>query len=204
MMINEGPNDPDIFKVIFMAGTPGAGKSTIAKYIQSGTGLKMVNFDELYEYLKLRSGRNIDFGRIDKLLSAKMDAYLNGRLGMIIDKTSQDYRMVSQLKNIFDKLGYDVAMVFVNTPLNIAKQRVLKRASETGRHVSADYLERAYNNVTNNLGKYQSDFSGNLFIVDNSERFDIRDVSKRIQKFLNKPHNHIAKKWIDSYYDRKK
>ena len=56
-LLLEGPRDPGIFKAIFMAGCPGSGKGTVIRAIfgtDSGTtyqGLKIVNPDQLYEYL---------------------------------------------------------------------------------------------------------------------------------------------------------
>ena len=37
--VDEGVHDPHIFKAVFMAGSPGAGKSTIANKLFAGTGL---------------------------------------------------------------------------------------------------------------------------------------------------------------------
>ena len=41
--MEEGVNDPHIFKAVFMAGGPGSGKSFVAKKMLAGTGLKMLN-----------------------------------------------------------------------------------------------------------------------------------------------------------------
>ena len=49
--VDEGVNDPHIFKAVFMAGGPGSGKSFVAKNILSGTGLRSIDSDEVYEYL---------------------------------------------------------------------------------------------------------------------------------------------------------
>ena len=199
-MINEGPNDPNIFKIVFMAGTPGAGKSTVSKHIKAGTGLKMVNLDDLYEYLKNRKKQDVDFGKVDKLLTNQINTYIDGRLGMIVDKTGQDYGVVSKMKKVFESLGYQTSMVFVNTPLEIAKKRVLKRSKEIGRDVDPDYIEKAYANLIQNLGKYQNDFGNNLIIVDNKTGIDVKALEKNVRKFLSEPITHVAKQWVDGYY----
>jgi predicted ABC-type ATPase len=55
-------NDPGIFKAVFMAGCPGSGKGTVLRTIfgtnagTTHTGLKIVNSDQLYEYLLTSSG----------------------------------------------------------------------------------------------------------------------------------------------------
>ena len=49
--LSEGPNDPAIFKAIFLAGGPGSGKSYVANKLLTGQGLRPVNSDDVYEYL---------------------------------------------------------------------------------------------------------------------------------------------------------
>ena len=50
--VTEGIHDPNIFKAVFMAGAPGSGKSTIAKKLFAGTGMKVLNVDDFYNYLR--------------------------------------------------------------------------------------------------------------------------------------------------------
>ena len=47
---NEGPNDPAIFKAIFLAGGPGSGKSFIVgRTGLPALGFKVVNSDDAFE-----------------------------------------------------------------------------------------------------------------------------------------------------------
>jgi predicted ABC-type ATPase len=191
--LTEGPRDPHIFKAIFMAGIPGSGKSTISKLISSGTGLKTIDFDEIRKALKNVS----DFNKIDSLIQSRYNLYINGRLGLIIDKTSQDYNKVIELKTELESIGYDTLMIYVNTDLEIAKSRATERFKATGREVSPDYIDSAFKNLSRNIGLYQSDFQGNFIIVDNTEKANVKFLEKTIQTFLNKPpSNKIAKDWI--------
>ena len=51
--LQEGLYDPNIFKAFFLAGGPGSGKSYVVKKSTGGTGLKIVNSDDIFEkYLK--------------------------------------------------------------------------------------------------------------------------------------------------------
>ena len=51
--LQEGLNDPNIFKAFFLAGGPGSGKSYVVRKTTGGTGLKIVNSDDAFEkYLK--------------------------------------------------------------------------------------------------------------------------------------------------------
>ena len=51
--MNEGPNDPHIFKAIFLAGGPGSGKGFVVKNLigRDQYALKVVNSDDVYEKL---------------------------------------------------------------------------------------------------------------------------------------------------------
>ena len=86
--VNEGINDPGIFKAIFLAGGPGSGKSYVAgqlfgiptKVNISAYGLKMVNQDtELENFLKKY------FGTVD------IDNMPDALFRQLTDPTSKDY-----------------------------------------------------------------------------------------------------------------
>ena len=47
--LQEGLQDPNIFKAFFLAGGPGSGKSYVVRYTTGGTGLRVVNSDDVFE-----------------------------------------------------------------------------------------------------------------------------------------------------------
>lgn len=81
----------------------------------------------------------------------------------------------------------------------VSFDKLSDREKIINRKVDADYLEKSHKNITSNLGRYQSEFKDNLIIVDNETTFDEPMLSKKINRFLNKPINHIAQKWIKNY-----
>ena len=87
-------------------------------------------------------------------------------------------------------------MVFVNTSLEVAKERNLKR----DRVLPDDLLEKSWKDVQNNMGKFQNLFGGNFRIVDNTVYRPIaKEVQKAVNKFVRKPvYNPIGKKWIQT------
>ena len=113
--IEEGPNDPHIFKAVFLAGGPGSGKSFVAGKMLRGTGLKTVNSDEIYEYLMTKKGMDMSDPEViaskdgqetrnkAKDLTNKRQGdldsgrggYLQGRLGLVIDGTGKDVQKVA-------------------------------------------------------------------------------------------------------------
>jgi len=202
--------DPNIFKAFFLAGGPGSGKSYVVKKSTGGTGLKIVNSDDVFEkYLKqarldfkmqAAQGKQRDALRTRaKAVTAKRkDNYLEGRLGLVIDGTGKDYGKISSQAAGLKQLGYDVHMIFVNTTLEVALQRNQERARTVPEKIVVD----AWKQVQSNIGKFQSFFGPkNFIIVDNDmpdkdgRLFDY--VFKKVQGLLRrKVDNYIAKAWM--------
>jgi len=202
--------DPNIFKAFFLAGGPGSGKSYVVKKSTGGTGLKIVNSDDVFEkYLKqaqldfkmqASQGKERDIQRAKaKAVTAKRkDNYLEGRLGLVIDGTGKDYGKISSQAAGLKQLGYDVHMIFVNTTLEVALQRNQERARTVPEKIVVD----AWKQVQSNIGKFQSFFGPkNFIIVDNDmpdkdgRLFD--HVFKKVQGLLRrKVDNYIAKAWM--------
>ena len=127
--LQEGLYDPNIFKAFFLAGGPGSGKSYVVKKATGGTGLKIVNSDDIFEkYLaqaKLdfkmqdaQSGeREVQRAKAKKVTDKRKANYIEGRLGLVIDGTGKDFGKISSQAAGLRQVGYDVHMIFVNTSL---------------------------------------------------------------------------------------
>jgi hypothetical protein len=118
---------------------------------------------------------------------------------VVIDGTGKDYDKIAQQAQDLKKLGYDVAMIFVNTNLETAISRDAKR----DRTLGAKEVTKMWNQVQDNIGKFQSLFGQNMIIVDNSEGADWQkgstDAYKKMSKWVARPPSSpMAKKWIDS------
>ena len=229
-MIIEGVDDPGILKCVFMAGGPGSGKSFTAMEIFgidkklknisfASSGLKSVNSDSAFETLLKKNGINPkDLARIEKeepelwdkitatpggirdrakqLTATQKKFYEAGRLGMIIDGTGHVYSKIEKNKKHAESLGYDTYMVFVNTSLEVAQERNKKRE----RQLPTGLVTKSWQDVQNNLGKFQNLFGGNFRIVDNTVYKPIaKQVQKAVNKFVRKPvYNPIGKKWVET------
>jgi len=224
--ISEGINDPGILKAFFMAGGPGSGKSYVAgelfsmpqSEIQStsyATGLKLVNNDIAFERGLKRAG--YDIGKIadyakdkaawaevmkirDKAKSItkkRQSSFIDGRLGQIVDGTGKDYNKIKSYRKLYQDLGYDTYMIFVNTSLEVA----LERNQNRPRKLDDEMVKQMWQEVQNNLGKFQNLFGQDgLIIIDNSNydnQAALKQVEKEIKKRINKPiQNPIGKQWI--------
>ena len=218
-ILTEGVYDPGIFKAVFTAGGPGSGKSYTASTLfgmpekipfVSAKGLKGVNSDQAFEALlgkykmskdlrNLTSKQKLKTAQVRQLAKdltkKRMQHFINSKLGMLIDGTGKDYNKISKYKKRLESEGYDCYMVFVNTDLKVA----LERNNNRDRKVPESIVKKAWQEVSQNLGKYQGLFGGsNMLIVDNSEYKEFEDkVKSKAMQFVNRPiQNHIAKKWI--------
>lgn len=217
--LNEGVYDQGIFKAVFTAGGPGSGKSFTASSLfgipetmpfVSADGLKGVNSDSSFEAYLKQAGLGQDMSNMSpeqyakaqeirkkakKVTAQRMITYINGKLGMLIDGTGKDYKKISKKYKLLKSLGYDCYMVFVNTSLEVALERNKKRP----RVVPEDIVKSSWQDVQNNLGKFQSLFGrSNMLVVDNSKQEKFADeVVKAANSFVKKPiQNHIAKAWV--------
>ena len=58
--LQEGLQDPNIFKAFFLAGGPGSGKSYVVKRTTKMFGMRVVNSDDVFEKLVKSTGMNMD------------------------------------------------------------------------------------------------------------------------------------------------
>ena len=205
--LQEGLNDPNIFKAFFLAGGPGSGKSYVVRKTTGGTGLQIVNSDDAFErYLKIAglsqkmpedetAERDVERARAKRVTSARKSGYIGGRLGIIIDGTGKDYDKIAKQSIQLRQLGYDTHMIFVNTSLDTALERNAKR----DRSVPESIAVKSWKDVQSNIGKFSQHFRQNFIVVDNndSEEDVMTPVFKQIKGLLKKKvKSPIAKQWV--------
>ena len=206
--LQEGVYDPNIFKAIFLAGGPGSGKSYVVRRTTGGLGMKIVNSDDIYEKMLKDAGLETtpediysDEGqeirvRAKGVTKRMQGNFLDGRLGLIIDGTGKDFDKISKQVSGLKQLGYECAMIFVNTSLQTAQERNKMRK----RTLPEKQVETMWNGVQQNMGKFQRLFgASNMIIVDNNDAGEdvFNKVWKRCAMLIRKKvSNPIAKKWI--------
>ena len=231
--VGEGVYDPGILKAFFMAGGPGSGKSFVATElfdfpkgkvgsVSYATGLKLVNNDNAFEKGLKDAGYNagdladlakdpdkwaevmVIRDRAKKLTRGLQNNYLNSRLGQVIDGTGKDFDKISRDRDIYQDLGYDTYMVFVNTSLEVALERNQMRE----RKLDDKMVEKMWKEVQNNLGHFQKLFgSDKMLIVDNSTYGEdlLDQAEQQINKNLGAPvQNPLGKRWIQEQLIAKK
>ena len=136
LVLDEGINDPGIFKAIILAGGPGSGKSKVAATLGlASMGLKVVNSDNYFMHLMKRKGLSLKMPANEfearevaryaaKAVTDKhLTSVVNARLGVIVDSTSGDQAKTKKIINMLKKSGYDVKVIFIETTLETAKAR---------------------------------------------------------------------------------
>lgn len=215
--LEEGVNDPHIFKAVFMAGGPGAGKSYVARKLVGGTGLKTVNSDIAFKWLMDKANLRLDMpddekeerdqvrGRAKEITKNQEDLYMQGRLGLLIDGTGKDIQKISAINKKLKTFGYETKMIFVNTDLETSLVRNQERAEQGDRTVDPAIAKDAWSKVQNNMMAYQQEFGKrNFYVVDNSDgpetderKKNFEAVWKDLHAFLDSAPTHSrAKAWM--------
>ena len=141
-----------------MAGGPGSGKSTVVRLLFQSTGLRLVDLDQ-FEALARKSGATINYDDPHSydpfwhLAQKQKQNYIEGRLGMIIDGTARDLEQILSQKAFLESLGYDTAMIFVNTDHDIAQQRITTRARTQGRKVPPEEASQSWHAAQQKIGR---------------------------------------------------
>lgn len=146
-IITESINDKGILKACFMGGNPGAGKTyTITKVNDGALMPRVVSVDKWGEFLHLDYEKP-EFTRAQTLTENEVFLYVNSMLPIIVDTTSTSTHGVVRRRSILERLGYDTAIIYVQTSLETSIERVLKRNKEGKRIVTVervkDYFEKA-------------------------------------------------------------
>lgn len=196
LLINESIEDKGILKSCFMAGQPGSGKSFVVSKIKSGSiEPRIVNTDKFTEFIA--NYLNIDVNDIGsnwkqmgskakKLTSSQLALYINSLLPLWIDGTSSNPSSVFRRQGVLKSIGYDTAMVWVNTDLETA----IKRNKERDRTVDEDFLIKVHKKISKVKDYYKSEFKY-FYEVNNNEgelnNDAILKAYKKVSGFFNSP-----------------
>lgn len=203
----EGVNDPNIFKAIFIAGPPGAGKNTVIQKLGlTSVGLKLQDIDHTIAYLNKRNlSIAPDYKRGLAVTLRRQSMFEKSMLGLLINTTGRDYGGIMSLNKQLKEAGYDTFMLFVDADYDVAFHRIQHRPSsatdpkDIGRKVDFDYFEQAFDAAKKNIDFYALMFGNQFALVTNNERlvedsddkeeFDatLKLAAKKINRFLQKP-----------------
>jgi predicted ABC-type ATPase len=170
---------------IFLAGAPGAGKSTILRQtVPNWQQFAMLNVDDDYEELLKQAGIGLDLKNLDasgrsaaaKLMSvarksfdAKYEKLMADRRDIIIDGTAESVKPVQKKKAELEELGYRTIMLFVMASPMTSIERNIKRGLEGGRALKSQIVFRTWQGVVANVEEYRNMFDDRFILVFSDE-----------------------------------
>ena len=218
--LSEGRHDPSIFKAVFMAGAPGAGKSFVAESmaLPGQLGYKEINSDmEFTRYMK-QAGLTDDKGAVilnpkqeyernvvrtvaKRHTKAKQGHAMVGRLGLLIDGTGANSSKVLTQKQTLEALGYETAMIYVKLGLEGSIESDKQRGAVGGRSIGPELVTAKYNELEKSLKQLKRSFGKMFFEIDNSVRERTPVLIKKVENIIKKwskklQNNKAAKAWI--------
>ena len=193
------------------------------------SGVKLINSDPEFEYFlkkigidpknlanmtdeefkKATEGEGSPRIKAKNITDMKQKLYTQGRLGLLVDGTGDDFSKIKKKNIELKKLGYDTYMLCINTTLEVALQRNARR----DRQLPEELVKKIWTNVQKNMGKFQGLFGNNFKIIDNSDKKVIKKGSQAfpkefytaINKFIKSPvKSGLAKRWIKRQLELKK
>lgn len=199
LLLSEGIEDKGIFKALFFAGIPGAGKSYTINKVQDGSiQPRIVNTDRFLEYYGKKSLIGLDTDdkaefvwnsyetKISTLNKNSLHHYLNSMLPLIIDSTSVSPTNLLMRVGILESLGYDTALVFLDTDLDLALERNNKRS----RRVPDEFIRDSHKLIKKTESFYHSKFK-HFFKINNEtgilDNDDFENAFKKTRSFFNSP-----------------
>ena len=213
-LLNEGVNDPGIFKGVFLAGGPGSGKSYVASQLfgipeklnVSAYGLKMVNQDtELERFLQKYFG-TVDIDNMpDELFKQLTDPTADDYSGLRtrtkeLSKSKLKLYTQGRLGVIVDGTGHkfhevknerqDLLKLGYDTFMvyvNTSLEVAQKRNEERPRVLPKDVVEKYWKSVQKNMAYFQGLFGGaNFLLVDNNATLNPKQAVKKFNMLVGK------------------
>lgn len=184
--------------------------------MSASLGLKFVNSDPAFEHLLRQAG--IDPKSLGSMSDEEFKALTEpydsprqqakrtrdaqyasytrseGRLGVVIDGTGDEYEKVAAKKQALEKLGYDTMMIFVDTALPIAMERNKHR----DRVLKDDLVVQIWTDVQENKEAYEALFGEDFMLVNNDVYGPLPpEALKLANRFMRSPiKNPIGQEWI--------
>ena len=158
--------------------------------VDAGDSAEVARLEPEYERLRSILSQNMKiFAAARKGAKEKQVEYQSCFENFLVDGTAGDFKSVSkQIRSLIDA-GYDVAMIYVDVPLEVSIERNRARGARGGRRLADSSVEKSWSAVNRNRSAYEDLLGDNFFYVDASEEnFDssIAAVAPAINAYLDR------------------
>jgi predicted ABC-type ATPase len=168
-------------------------KALKEKYTQAEAAGDLELLAELEpEYLALRAimSKNMKLFNAARTAAKKtQEEYTCANDNFLVDGTGGNARQIMKQVRELRSLGYDVAMVFVDVPLETSVSRNRQRGQQGGRELADSTVEKSWSAVNRNKEIYADFFGDNFFYIDASDdMFDdsLEEARPAVSQFLSR------------------
>ena len=138
-------------KLYIMCGLPFSGKSTLAKKIAEHTNSKLISFDEVWVAKEKELGISKDvegWKLIREEAHREVIKTLEEDMSVVYDDTNIRFEHREKLRSIAKDLNTQYLVVYMDTPLNIIRERRAANKSTKERHeVDLENLKSVINQL---------------------------------------------------------
>jgi predicted kinase len=181
-------------KGVFICGSGGSGKSTIAKtHLPEFT---IIDVDLIYEKLLITHNLGLNIKNFSKeenelaitlfekskgLNDQKFDKSVELGENIVIDSIGRDFEVILHQRNFLEKMGYETYMIMVYAELQTCIDRVEGRNRVYNKNITIDSWYLSYGNIS----EFKKEFNDRFLLIYNE---DINRKEK-IDVFINEYNN---------------
>lgn len=181
-------------RAVFICGSGGSGKSTIAK--EQFKGYTIIDLDIIYEQLLIDNHLGLrikDFSKNQQKIATdlfeksktlndqKFDKSVKNGENIVVDSIGRDFEVILQQRSYLEKMGYITFMIMVYAELETCLKRVEMRNRVYGENITIDSWYLSYSNIS----PFKKEFNDRFVLIYNE---DINRKDK-IDVFINEYNN---------------
>ena len=145
---------------------------------------KIKDLSPEYEKLKSILSKNMKlFNKARSIAKMEKEECCQNMENYIVDGTGGNIREITKQVTQAKEKGFDVAMIYVNVPLETSIKRDESRGKSGGRSLGPSIIRRSWSAVVKNRPAYESMFGKNFFYIEDSA--DISLAEPVIRSFID-------------------
>ncbi len=188
--INDAVGDSVLFKALFIIAPPGAGKSTISRYLIDGyLPATSVNFDIKYEHLLNKAHKteipSAIFQRAQQLFFNSLKHQLNNMIPLVIETTATNLPLLARRREMLHSIGYDIGAVFIDVDKDTTVDRVHNRNKVSNRKIPSHELDTMINSYYGNIDKIKQIFHSDIILTINNNSTTKLLTNKELSDFIS-------------------